>query len=139
MPTSSLLDPWSDAVTISNILAKATSTLLVVIGAEAWCEKCRLLKPAFDELARQAPPHKVMLWLDLEDHAEFLGDYIPDSLPELCIYQRGSLLKKVQLDGNEQSLHEALAATHDAKSLVGDDPEILARLMRHDWAQSSGG
>ncbi|QIL82706.1 thioredoxin family protein [Diaphorobacter sp. HDW4A] len=136
MSTSSL-DPWSDAVTISNILFKTTSKLMVVIGAEAWCEKCQLLKPAFDELAYQAPPHVVMLWLDLEEHVEFLGDYIPETLPELCIYQRGVLVRKVTLNDTEQSLHEALTGAHDAKSPVGEDPGIFARLVRQDWAQSS--
>ena len=133
-----VFDPWNDAAEIGRILARPSGQLILVLGAEAWCEKCQSLKSSFEELALQAPTHVVMLWLDLEEHAEFLGDYIPDSLPELCIYQRGMLVTKALLDGTEQSLHEAVTATHDAKSLVGDDPKIFERLVRQDWAQSSG-
>ena len=127
------LDPWNDAAYIAAKLGAASTGLIVVIGAESWCEKCRTLKPHFDALARQAPDSELMLWFDLEEHQEFLGDYLPESLPEVLIYRNTRLISRSQLaDGEEASLLAALEARQQADS-VHKAPGIVQRLMQKDW------
>lgn len=94
------LDPWDDAAEIATRLHRPGSVLMVLIGAEAWCQKCRDLRPHFDALRTQLPANVVALWMDLEEHAEFLGEYVPESLPELCIYRSRKLSQKTILDGS---------------------------------------
>jgi thiol-disulfide isomerase/thioredoxin len=132
-----IFDPWDDAQSIAQCLKKPGSLLVVVIGAEAWCEKCKALKPFFDAQAGHVPEHVVFLWLDLEDHADFLGDYVPESLPQLCVYQRGKLIRKVVLDGTPESLRKALQSHPSGVSALGDgnDPGIYQRLVQQDWAR----
>jgi hypothetical protein len=88
------LDPWRDAAEIARRLTLRDAQLLVAIGAEAWCAKCRVLRPEFEShSAAEAPAHVVWFWLDLEDHAEFIGDFVPVDLPLLLRYRNGQLIQ----------------------------------------------
>src|SRR5215217_6390024 len=88
---SALLDPWNDASEIGRKL-EAGSRLAIVIGAEAWCTSCQILKPVFETLASdEASDGDIFLWLDLEEHAEFLDEFVPPSLPLLMVYDQGKL------------------------------------------------
>jgi thiol-disulfide isomerase/thioredoxin len=84
-----LRDPWNDAQAIAQRLRQIGTELLVVVGAEAWCDKCRRLRPAFERLSAELPDHVLPMWLDLEDHAEFLGGFIPPDLPLLLRWRQG--------------------------------------------------
>lgn len=86
-------DPWDDASAIAQQLARPHAELAVVIGARAWCEKCRQLYPGFEAFAAQAHAvPRVSLWLDLEEHADFLGDFVPEDLPLWLQYREGRLV-----------------------------------------------
>lgn len=128
------LDPWDDASEIARRLNQPGSVLMVLIGAEAWCEKCRNLRPYFEGIRSQQPEHIVALWMDLEDHAEFLGDYIPESLPELCIYRSRALAQKILLDGSPESLYHALQTPAATVKASLEDPDIYRRLVQENWA-----
>ncbi|MDR2093085.1 MAG: thioredoxin family protein [Azoarcus sp.] len=135
---SNPLDPWNDAALIADRLESPTNRLIVVIGAESWCEKCRNLKPHFEELARQAPAQDIMLWFDLETHQEFLGSYIPESLPEVLIYRNTCLAARSLLpDGKRESLLAALRMACPDRAET-NDPGIARRLAREDWAWAQG-
>jgi hypothetical protein len=83
-------DPWNEAQGLAQHLQRPDAELLVVIGAEAWCEKCRRLKPAFEALCASAmPDHAAWMWLDLEDHSDFLAGFIPPDLPLLLRWRQG--------------------------------------------------
>ncbi|QIL80757.1 thioredoxin family protein [Diaphorobacter sp. HDW4A] len=128
------LDPWDDASEIAIRLNRPGAVLMVLIGAEAWCERCRNLRPYFEDIRNQLPQYVVALWMDLEDHAEFLGDYIPESLPELCIYRSKTSIQKSLLDGSPESLLNALQMPTTATKVGQEDPGIFERLVQEDWA-----
>jgi len=130
-----LLDPWDDAASISARLESPATRLIVVIGAEAWCEKCRTLRPAFDALARRAKASDLHLWLDLEEHAEFIGDYVPDDLPELLIYQGGRLRGQTVVRDAFDRLAQWIASC--PAPLTAMQCPVLERLTAKDWAKSA--
>jgi thiol-disulfide isomerase/thioredoxin len=129
-----LLDPWDDAARIADRIAAPGSRLIVVIGAESWCGKCRSLKPVFEKLARRAQDSNLMIWFDVKEHQEFLGSYLPESLPEALVYEGLRLVSRsLLLDGDEASLLAALR-TDLPDCAEAEDPGIARRLARKDWA-----
>src|SRR5690349_5966352 len=87
-----LLDPWSDAAAIAERLQLPAARLVLAIGAEVWCQTCRTFRPIFEALSQVKNEHNaIWIWLDLEDHAEFLDDYIPENLPLMLSYSGARL------------------------------------------------
>ncbi|AXV82009.1 MULTISPECIES: thioredoxin [Ralstonia solanacearum species complex] len=125
------LDPWTHAREIAERLSHPSARLVVVLGAESWCEKCRTLRPAFDAWAMQAAPHEVRLWLDIEDHAEFIGPDLPADLPMLIAYEGARLTHAHVLKPGIETIEHALDG---AGKPAQADPGILARLTRENWA-----
>lgn len=125
---SKLLDPWDDASVLAELLAQPQTNLFVVIGAEGWCAKCRELRPHFNQMVASAANDDVWLWLDLEDHADFIGDYLPDDLPMLVSYRGSQFLSCLHI-------HAPLdVMVSDARTSNAFDPGIRARLLEQDWA-----
>lgn len=132
--SAALLDPWADAATIAGRLSNEATRLVIVIGAESWCATCREFKLHFDAIAlQQNKPQQVWLWLDLEDHAEFIGDFVPDSLPFMVSYQ-GDVLTHTLIPqvGSVATLTELLAQPKHIE--FADVPDLRQRLLRVDWA-----
>lgn len=125
------LDPWRDAALLANRLSRPGNQLIMVLGAESWCDKCRKLRPDFDRLAAQAHEYETWLWLDLEDHAEFLGDHIPDDLPMLLVYSGATLSAQRRVDSPEDLLRWDRPDAAGARPI---DPGIRDRLLQQDWA-----
>lgn len=134
------LDPWDDAGLIAERLGEPNALLLILVGAEKWCMKCRDLRPQFDSLAEESLPDEIWLWLDLEDHSEFIGDYSPDSLPVLLSYRGDQLIASELIAETSQSLDERIgrirASLHDQGSVreAAQDPGIRSRLLMENWA-----
>ena len=131
------LDPWNDASVLADRLRQKDAALFVIVGAEQWCEKCRDLRPHFDAYMAQADSQEIWLWLDLEDHTEFMGDYMPDSLPMLIAYKGSKLVTCQVLDVTPNVLSETVSQINKASltahhTLV--EPGIRARLLQQDWA-----
>lgn len=127
-------DPWRDAGAIATSLNAPSAHLTLLIGATGWCETCRALKQVFDTLvAEHVGSNHTWLWLDLEDHAEFLGDFIPDSLPLLVSY-KGSRPTHALVPSHLTPA--ALADLLAQAPRIEDErlPDIRARLMAVDWA-----
>ncbi|NHZ44607.1 thioredoxin family protein [Massilia aquatica] len=137
---TSQLDPWDDASLLAERLRTAHALLFILVGAEKWCIKCRDLRPQFDSLAREAKQDEVWLWLDLEDHSEFIGDYSPESLPVLLSYRATELIACELIAETPQSLDERVSlirkALHDQSSVrvASKDPGIRSRLLMENWA-----
>lgn len=94
---ATILDPWADSYAIAQWLCQPDAELLVVIGATGWCQKCQRLHPHFEQLAAALPEQVLPLWLDLEDHAEFLGDFVPPDLPLLLRWCAGQCVQAAVL------------------------------------------
>ncbi len=117
------LDPWDDAQTLAQRLAEPHARLIVLIGALAWCQKCRDYLPIFEQQAASAPEHHSHVWLDLEEHTAFLGGFVPDDLPLQLTYESGQLTKVAALSVNDGLELQNIT-----------DPGIYARLCIKDWA-----
>lgn len=132
---SARLDPWRDASRIAARLAQAHTLLVLVVGAEQWCWRCRALRPVFDQLAALASEHEVWLWLDLEEHTEFIGDFYPDNLPVLLTY-RGEQLTSLQPMIESCPAIDLLVASarHATTPCTVPEPGIRERLLLENWA-----
>ena len=126
------LDPWLDAETLARRLSRPGSRLIIVVGAEAWCHKCRDFRPIFDARSELAAQNETWLWLDMEEHAEFIAPYLPPDLPLLVCYEQTNLSNLQPLDSSESALNKALS--HPIIDPTEQDPGIRARLMQENWA-----
>lgn len=59
--------------------------LLVACLCAAWCGACRDYRPTFDVLAARFAPVVQFAWIDVEDHADALGDLDIEDFPTLLI------------------------------------------------------
>lgn len=64
--------------------ALAQDRLVVACLCAAWCGTCASYRAAFDELASRHPD-KYFLWVDIEDHADLVGDLDVENFPTLLI------------------------------------------------------
>lgn len=132
---SAQLDPWADASTLAARLAVDDAKLVVIVGAEQWCARCRELRPFFDQLATRASLQEVWLWLDVEDHAEFLGDYLPEQLPVLFIYIGDRLTTTTPVHDVPDALALlAHSGENETRHVDMPSPGIRERLLIADWA-----
>lgn len=69
----------------------ATDELLVVCLCAEWCGVCREYRDGFREVARQFPG-AAFHWLDVEEHADELGDLDVENFPTLLIKRRDWVL-----------------------------------------------
>lgn len=127
------LDPWDDADVLAQRLQYPDALLFVLIGAEQWCARCRDMRPHFDALVADAKRDETWLRFDLEEHAEFLGGYLPDDLPVLVAYRGKELVNCAVLESHA-ALLQAVAWSRSASGLDQPDPGIRARLLMQDWA-----
>jgi thioredoxin 1 len=64
--------------------ALAQDHLIVACLCAAWCGTCSSYRATFEELAMKHP-EKYFLWVDIEDHADLVGDLDVDNFPTLLI------------------------------------------------------
>ena len=128
-----LLDPWADAQAIAQRLAEPGARLVVLLGAEAWCEKCRVMRPLFESRASSTAPNEIWVWLDLEDHAEFIGDFLTDDLPWLIVHRGSALVFNGIIEATISSLEIGLTEP-SAQRTDAPVPDVRARLLQTNWA-----
>jgi thioredoxin-like negative regulator of GroEL len=86
-----LLDPWDDAAQLAGKLNQPTSSLIIGLGAE-WCQLCTDFKPHFMHMAA-TEKNVLWLWYNLEEHEELLGEFYPETLPLVWVYQGDKLIR----------------------------------------------
>lgn len=65
----------------------ASPKLLVACLCAEWCGTCRDYRALFDSIAAQFAGSANFRWIDIEDHADALGDLDIDTFPTLLIAQ----------------------------------------------------
>ena len=91
--------------------------LIVACLCAQWCSVCRQWKPSFEGLATQFD-QACWVWVDVEDKADLLGDFEPDSFPVLAVQRGAQLLfcaTLPQQTGVWQRLIEELGALDQAQ------------------------
>ncbi len=64
----------------------AEPPLLVACLCAAWCNVCRDYRTGFDALAARADPARLRLvWIDIEDEADRLGELEVENFPTLLV------------------------------------------------------
>ena len=64
--------------------ALAQDRLIVACLCAAWCGTCASYRAVFEELASRHPD-KYFLWVDIEDHADLVGDLDVENFPTLLV------------------------------------------------------
>jgi thioredoxin 1 len=70
--------------------ALAGDRWIVACLCAAWCGTCGSYRATFDELAARHPD-KFFVWIDIEDHADIVGDLDVENFPTLLV-QRHELV-----------------------------------------------
>ena len=70
--------------------ALAQDRLIVACLCAAWCGTCSSYRATFEELAMKHP-EKYFLWVDIEDHADLVGDLDVDNFPTLLIQRHANV------------------------------------------------
>lgn len=79
-----LLVPDTDRAALRARLGSSPDTWLVACFCAAWCDTCEQYKPKLQALAEAMPQH-VFAWIDIEDHAELLGEEDVENFPTLLV------------------------------------------------------
>lgn len=97
--------------------AVAGERWIVACLCAAWCGTCATYRATFEELATRHPD-KFFIWIDIEDHADVVGDLDVENFPTLLIQRHdtvaffGTMLPDV---GIAHRLVQATAAQSDAE------------------------
>lgn len=100
----------------------------------AWCGTCGTYRATFEQLAERHPD-KLFVWIDIEDHADIVGDLDVENFPTLLI-QRDDV---VAFFGT--MLPDPALADRLVKAQAALDAAELARLAassaeRRDWQRN---
>ena len=124
-----LLVPDTDRAALRARLSSSPGAWLVACFCAAWCDTCEQYKPKLQALAEAMPQH-VFAWIDIEDHAELLGDEDVENFPTLLVQIGprvvfyGPMLPHIgHLERLLESLDEHSAAVSTA---LPDLPRLLA-------------
>lgn len=73
----------TSTTTAPSVVSAATPW--VVCLCAAWCRTCDAYREVFDASAAQHP-HMQFVWVDVEEHAELLGDWDIETFPTLLLH-----------------------------------------------------
>ena len=136
--THPLLDPWDDAAKIANTLTQPSSALVIALGDE-WCHLCTDFKPHFYAAAKSDNTN-VWLWYNLEEHEELLGDFYPETLPLVWVYQGPQLTRygtpaiPEPTDSMKQTAADFIQAVPIMTSAPKPEVHLRRFLLQENWA-----
>lgn len=132
-----LLDPWENAAEIANQLNNPGTALVIGLGAE-WCQRCTDFKPGFLQLAA-TEKNILWLWYNLEEHEELLGDFYPETLPLVWVYQGPKLIRYGTPDDSSPNQAHDLVEFINRIPVMTSAPsptnDIRHYLVTPNWAQ----
>ena len=103
---------------------------MVACLCAAWCGTCTEYRPRFEALAR-ARTDALFVWIDIEDHPEYLGDEDVEDFPTVVVQRHGQTCFFGPLLPHIGHLDRLLDALHDNAPTVnaGTLPDLGALLM----------
>lgn len=107
---------------------------LVICLCAEWCGTCRDYKSGFDEIGLQFPGVRFR-WVDIEDHADDLGDLDVEDFPTLLIMRRGQVLFFGTMQPHLNHLRRTLEVFHE-QSLEQSREYALSNPERRKWQES---
>ena len=116
----------ADRVVLAQRMALGPHTVVVALCAQ-WCTTCREFRAALERVAAARPAVSVV-WVDIEDDADLLGDLDLETFPTLAVFVNADL-RHFGAVLPQASLVERLIA--DAATLrARDAPGAIADLVR---------
>lgn len=97
----------------------------------AWCDTCCSYRNSFDQLAARHPD-KRFIWIDIEDHADIVGDIDVENFPTLLI-QRGDTVAFFGTVLPDARLADRLVQAQAEKSDAELRAEAAGSAERRDW------
>ena len=75
----------------TGVQSPASEEFLVICLCAEWCGACREYRPGFERLAAEFPQARFH-WMDIEEHADEMGDLDIENFPTLFIQRREAVL-----------------------------------------------
>jgi thioredoxin 1 len=97
----------------------------------AWCDVCRGFRAPFEEIAARHPEW-LMVWIDIEDQADLVGDLDVENFPTLLI-QRGDLVAFYGPIQPEAKMAERLGQAQAERSEADLRAEAARNPERQAW------
>lgn len=72
-------------------LIEENNNLVVACLCAAWCDTCNAYKNEFNDLSTQMEKN-LFLWIDIEDHPDYLGDCDIENFPTILIQNKTQIL-----------------------------------------------
>lgn len=113
--------------------ALRNDTWVVACLCAAWCGSCREYETAFGAWAARSPHHH-FVWIDIEDHADLLGDIDVDNFPTLLI-ERGATVAFFGPMEPDTRLAERILAAQVDKSDADLQREAISTKERRTWQE----
>ena len=88
-----------------------------------WCGACREYKPIFDAVAA-VHPGLHFAWIDIEDHAELVGELDIETFPTLLVADGIELLFAGPMLPHAATLSRLLGSLSDASALKTAEPAV---------------
>lgn len=124
-----VFSPETDSPALRASLAR-TDALLVACFCAAWCDTCNIYRPRFESLAATRAQH-AYAWVDIEEHAELLGDEEVENFPTLLIQSADKVLfygPMLPHIGHLERLLESLEDTAGKPAVNTRLPDLRAQL-----------
>lgn len=108
-----------------------SDTLLVACLCAAWCDVCSEYRAIFSSLASQHAEAN-FIWIDIEEHADLIGDIDVDNFPTLLIQRGPHVTFFGSVPPGLQVAHRLIQAQCD-KSLAELAAEAESSVERQRW------
>lgn len=104
---------------------------IVACLCAAWCDVCRSYRASFDAWATEHPD-KYFIWIDIEDHADVVGDLDIENFPTLLI-QHGDVVAFFGTVLPDIKLANRLLSAQVEKSESDLQVEVNSNAEKKEW------
>jgi thioredoxin 1 len=117
-----------------QILAEwlANDVFLTACLCAAWCDICGIYKSKFDSLAARHPDQR-FVWIDIEDHADLVGDLDIDNFPTLLMQRSNVVLFLGTVEPDLRVAERLLRAQLDRSSKEQEIKRAVSSIKCNMW------